>query len=191
MPVHGKQSSSLLAQLPFFIWVITLQLCKNCCRSSAGSSTTQAVICGGEVGSRRSHWPCLHWTQLKGISFWNLMHLQKLSFNWSPRLIPTCRSPLQAYSHPSPTYLSSASFPSPFLGTTKFSRGLIHASSLRPCNSTIFPQCSCPWNTEQCASPATQETSSVEECLFLADTHNLYEEVFFISHSLWLQRKIQ
>lgn len=107
------------------------------------------------------------------------MHLQKLSFNWSPRLITTCRSPQQAYSHPSPTYLSSASFPSPFLGTTKFSRGLIHASSLRPCNSTIFPQCSCPWNTEQCASPATQETSSVEECLFLADTHNLYEEVFF------------
>lgn len=137
-------------------------MCKNCRCSSAVSSTNQAVICGGEMGSRRSHWPYLHWTQLKGISFLNLMYLQKLSFSWPPCFIPTCSSPQQAYSHPSPTYLSSASFPNPFLGTMKFSRGLIHASSLWPCNSTISPQCSCPWNTEQCASPGTQ-MSRVEQ----------------------------
>lgn len=108
------------------------------------------------------------------------MHLQKLTFNWPPRPIPTCSRPQQAYCHPSPNYLSSASFPNPFLGTMKFSVGLIHASSLQSCNSTISPQCSCPWNAEQCASLATQKTSSLEECLFLADTHNLCEEVFYL-----------
>lgn len=88
------------------------------------SSTNWAVIYEGEAGEKRSQNPAGIGFNSKLFSLEIWMHLQKLSFTWPPHHIPACRNPRRAYSHPSPSHLYSASFPSPFLEIMKLSRGL-------------------------------------------------------------------
>lgn len=71
MPVHGRQSSSLLAQLLFLCMSDPSSVLQKFLLLFWGQLTSQAVIYE-EVGSRRPYWPCWHWTQFQGISFRNL-----------------------------------------------------------------------------------------------------------------------